>query len=270
MSALMFSPYLDHWNLVADGTAIITDYSRLLPVRMRDGSKAMLKIALVPEERFGASVMAWWDGVGAAKVFEYAGDALLMERALPDPQLDIMAVNGEDDEAIRVLCSTAATLHGKTDEPPSGLIPLERRFDSLFAAAAVHGGIFRHSADAAAELLASQSDSRVLHGDLHHGNVLNFGPRGWLAIDPKGLIGDRSFEYCCLFGNPDPCAALRRGRLARQAGIVSRTAAIDRPRLLKWIHAWAGLSAAMMLADDAGGIDARLDLARLAAAEMAS
>jgi streptomycin 6-kinase len=40
-------------------------------------------------------------------------------------------------------------------------------------------------------LLTTQREKVVLHGDMHHGNVLNFGSRGWLAIDPKGLIGER-------------------------------------------------------------------------------
>jgi aminoglycoside/hydroxyurea antibiotic resistance kinase len=42
----------------------------------------------------------------------------------------------------------------------------------------------------------------VLHGDLHHGNVLDFGLRGWLAIDPKGLLGERGFDFANIFTNP--------------------------------------------------------------------
>jgi streptomycin 6-kinase len=43
----------------------------------------------------------------------------------------------------------------------------------------------------ARELLAKPSEVVVLHGDIHRGNVLDFGPRGWLASDPKGLVGER-------------------------------------------------------------------------------
>jgi len=64
-------------------------------------------------------------------------------------------------------------------------------------------------------LLADQHDVGVLHGDIHHGNILDFGPRGWLTIDPKGLIGERDFDYANLFCNPDlahpaPSVALKR------------------------------------------------------------
>lgn len=34
----------------------------------------------------------------------------------------------------------------------------------------------------------------LLHGDLHHENILRSGPDGWLAIDPKGVIGPRVME----------------------------------------------------------------------------
>lgn len=47
----------------------------------------------------------------------------------------------------------------------------------------------------------------VLHGDLHHGNVLDFGPLGWLAIDPKGLHGESGFDYANILSNPDRASA---------------------------------------------------------------
>ena len=65
----------------------------------------------------------------------------------------------------------------------------------------------------------------VLHGDIHHDNILDFGKRGWLAIDPKRLQGERGFDYANLFCNPDladpsrPIAA-SPGRFARRLEIV--------------------------------------------------
>lgn len=51
----------------------------------------------------------------------------------------------------------------------------------------------------------------VLHGDVHHGNVLNFGARGWLAIDPRGLVGERAFDHANLLCNPDVATAAASG-----------------------------------------------------------
>jgi streptomycin 6-kinase len=81
------------------------------------------------------------------------------------------------------------------------------------------------------DLLAAPQDVCALHGDLHHGNVLDFKERGWLAIDPKGLIGDRGFDFANIFCNPDLGIAANPGWLARQAGVVATAAHLDRTRL---------------------------------------
>jgi streptomycin 6-kinase len=61
----MYGRYLDRWGLVPAGEPIETRNSRLLPVR-HQGIPAMLKVAIEPEEKFGAALMAWWDGDGEA------------------------------------------------------------------------------------------------------------------------------------------------------------------------------------------------------------
>jgi streptomycin 6-kinase len=66
----------------------------------------------------------------------------------------------------------------------------------------IHGGILRIAAETAADLLATQRDVVVLHGDMHHENILKFSSRGWLAIDPKGLVGERGFDYANIFCKP--------------------------------------------------------------------
>src|SRR5262245_62065215 len=124
------------------------------------------------------------------------------------------------------------------------LLPLAQRFEELKPAAAAQGGILALAAGAARDLLASQREGAVLHGDIHHGNILDFGERGWLAIDPKGLVGDRGFDYANLFCNPDHATATAPGRLARRIEVVAEAAGLERKRLLRWILAWAGLSAA--------------------------
>jgi len=84
----------------------------------------------------------------------------------------------------------------------------------------------------------------VLHGDFHHDNVLDGEARGWLAIDPKGLIGERGFEFANLFRNPTAEIALTPGRMRRQVKIVADQAGLEATRLFKWILAYAGLGAA--------------------------
>lgn len=262
----MFSEYLRRWDLTPDGHPILTNSSRLLPV-CRRGMPAMLKVAVCSEERRGNAVMTWWDGVGAALVLEHDDDALLLERAHETPSLAGLAANANDDEAIRVACEVIAGLHTPRAAPPPSVVPLSQWFAPLTAASRVHGGILPCSAVAATELLSSAQDDVVLHGDVHHGNILHFGKRGWLAIDPKGLSGERGFDYANLFCNPSHAIAANPDRFARRIAIVTDAAALDRKRLLQWILAWGGLSAAWMLEDGLPPSTA-LEVARMAAAEL--
>src|SRR6185312_14693679 len=173
------------------------------------------------EERRGGRLMAWWGGEGAAEVFEAEGWAILMERLCGPRDLTEMAQGGEDDEATRILCRTAMRLHApRAAAPPDTLVPMPRWFQSLWPAAAAHGGVYARAAATARELLDSPRDTAVLHGDLHHGNVLDGGARGWLVIDPKGVLGERGFEYATLFRNPTAAMALAPGRQRRRAEIV--------------------------------------------------
>ena len=109
-----------------------------------------------------------------------------------------------------------------------------------------HRGFVRRAATTARALLDERRDVTVLHGDLHHGNVLDFGDDAapaWKAIDPKGLLGDRAFDYANMVCNPSHDVALVPGRLERQVSILSAASGVDGQRLLRWIVAWTGLSA---------------------------
>jgi streptomycin 6-kinase len=245
----MFDEYLNRWALEPDGEPIVTPFSRLLPVRQR-GTPAMLKIANEPEEKLGRVLLTWWDGEGAARVLAHDGDALLLERATGPQSLSHFARSGRDDEATRILCGAIAKLHAVRKPPPRDLIPLEAWFADLWPFAAKEGGIWDRSAAVARALLAKPEDVVVLHGDIHHDNVLDFGPRGWLAINPKRLIGERGFDYANIFCNPDCATATARKRFERRLDIAVEESGIRRTRLVKWILAWTGLSAAWFIGDD--------------------
>ncbi|MEX0809747.1 MAG: aminoglycoside phosphotransferase family protein [Dongiaceae bacterium] len=268
-ASALFDRYLERWDLLADGDPIVTHSSRLLPVRRR-GIPAMLKIAIEAEEKFGGLLMSWWDGEGAARVLAYDEGALLLERAEGTRSLAAMARDRRDDETTRILCDVAARLHAPRGKPWPDLIPLEPWFGALLPMAALQGGLLAESAALACELLDAPREIGVLHGDIHHDNVLDFGARGWLAIDPKRLVGERGFDYANLFCNPDRAVATEPALFERRIAIVVAHGGLERIRLLQWIVAWCGLSAAWFLGNDMTE-DAETDfaVARLALAALA-
>lgn len=257
--------WIRRWDLTPDGDPIITHSSRLLPVRYQ-GLRAMLKVA-PGQEKDGGAILQWWDGDGAVRVYAREDEAVLMERVGGPRSLADMARLGDDDEATRILCAATDRLH----RPRGKLLPkvptLQEWFEPLAPAAAQRGGLLARAHEAARHLLATPCDVVLLHGDIHHGNILDGGVRGWLAIDPKGLLGERTFDYANILRDPDEEVALRPGRLARQIGVIAEAARVERHRLLQWVLAFCGLSAAWIYAD---GDHPHLDLvvAALAADEL--
>ncbi|WP_049268635.1 aminoglycoside phosphotransferase family protein [Citrobacter braakii] len=273
MENSLFNSWLSRWGLTPDGQPLETHTSQLLPVVTKDGQKAILKLTDDDSERNGCELMVWWNGNGAAKVLAHAAGAILLERATGAGSLADMSWSGNDAQACRIICHAASRLHLPRNASTPALTPLLYWFRDLVPAAKKHGGILTHCAEVANVLLSSPQNEVVLHGDLHHGNILDFGTKGWLAIDPKGLVGERGFDYANIFTNPDLAAptkpvAIEPEIFAQRVNIVSEIAKIERQRLLMWIIAWCGLSSAWFLQEgDCATIPLRI--AELASAELA-
>ncbi len=276
-SRTVFEPWLTRWSLIADGEPIRTHASHLLPV-LQGSSPAMLKLPEVEDERRGYLPLEYWNGDGAARLLARSenGEAMLIERATGQRSLASMARSGTtgDDEATAILCDAITALQKPRGPAPDGLIPLDVWFKDLFPAAAKHGGLLARAATEASALLPVQREIMPLHADLHHDNVLDFGDRGWLAIDPKSVIGDRAFEYTILFCDPDladpePPVAVAPGAFERRLEIVLAKSGLEHRRLLRWVIAWCGLSASWFLEDEDPLAEINLTILAKAAAALA-
>ncbi|MFT7839136.1 aminoglycoside phosphotransferase family protein [Saccharothrix sp. BKS2] len=74
---------------------------------------------------------------------------------------------------------------------PPGFPPLARRVDFVFGLLARrHPGDHSRAHEEASRLARDRVPQVLLHGDLHPGNVLDAGPRGLVAIDPRACVGD--------------------------------------------------------------------------------
>lgn len=262
----LLAPWRVRWGLESDGAAFATPSSALQPVR-RTGEALFLKVATSDEERAGNAVLVWWGGRGAVRVRESDGPAVLLERGGDD--LTALARSGPDgdDEATRILCRAGRTLHqAGRGRRPDGLIPLERWFRDLLDGGDLGDpGLTAAAAGVAARLLAHPAGDVVLHGDLHHGNVLDFGPDGRLAIDPKPLHGDPGFDVANILCNPDAAVATAPGRLERAVAVIAAETGMVERRILEWALAWGALSAVWSRQEGADGSPA-IEVARRARA----
>jgi streptomycin 6-kinase len=105
------------------------------------------------------------------------------------------------------------------------------------------------------ELFAASSPPLLIHGDLHHFNILSSG-RGWLAIDPKGVIGPPEYEVGPLLINPIPDflrgeAAVRQAE--RRIAILSERLGFAPQCIRDWAICHAILSAWWDIEDSGEG-----------------
>lgn len=213
--------------------------SSALAAGVRDGLPVIAKLARVEEERRGGRLMAWWSGHGGLPVLEHDADAVLLRRATGARDLAAWATTGLDDEATAVLVDAALALHAVPAPPAAvGLVPLRTWFRDLVDRPQPDP-LHDRAASLARDLLAEPGPEVVLHGDVHHGNVLDLGDR-WAAIDPKGLLGHPAFDLANLFCNPVEAVAVPR--LDARLDLVADRARLDRALLASWVAAWCGLS----------------------------
>ncbi len=255
------APWLDRWNLTVTGERIVTHSSVLVPA-LKGERPVMLKLTQEPDELVGGAVLAWWDGNGAVAVLQRENGALLMERPTGTESLYQWALQGPDDAAIDILCQTTATLHSHPEPNPPAVPPLDHWFRDLLESNDQRPEVIegRRLLD---KLLATERDKVILHGDIHHRNVLATADDRWLAIDPKGIYGERTYDYLNIFRNPNTPIATDPARFDARVAQITRTAELDRTRLLQWIAAFCALSLAWDYYPE-GSPAADLTLARLA------
>ncbi|WP_406453064.1 aminoglycoside phosphotransferase family protein [Streptomyces sp. NBC_00876] len=236
----MAADFLERWGLRRDGDAWYGVCALVLPVvREADGCRAALKLQTVDEETAGEPVaLRVWGEASAGAVELLAHDAvtgtMLLER------LDgHRALSGVADvrEAVRVVAESLAGLTAVRAPAGCGLRGLGDAAARMLGAAP---GTARLLADegerrlvldcaAAVREVAGEPGDRLLHWDLHFGNVLA-GPGGrWVAIDPKPLVGDPGFELFPALANRFDASAV-----GRRFDLLTEVLGLDRGRARAW------------------------------------
>jgi streptomycin 6-kinase len=243
-----------HWE--AGDPVLLTETfsSRIWKVRLADDTPAIVKDLKpfddVEDELRGAHYLAWRNGEGSVRLLGLEGNRMLLEYAGERHLVDDLKVHG-DNAATEIAAEMLERLFSPSDAPvPPDLQPLHERFASLFSKAradrdAGTRSIYVEAADIAERLLNNPRDIRPLHGDIHHQNTIH-GWRGWLVIDPKGVLGDPAFDAANLFYNPldrdELC--LNPDRIAHMAEVFAKALGQNPAAILDHAFAYGCLSAA--------------------------
>jgi streptomycin 6-kinase len=246
------------WSLTLGPHFPEIGYNYVAPATRADGTPAVFKVSrYIDDTRNEIAAMRLWDGDGAARLLEADPElgAQLIERLEPGTMLTEVADANDDDATViaagvlRHLWRPAPAVHGLRPLA-SWLDAYDRNREALSQGArGFPPAIFRRADAMRRDLLASSEEQTVLHGDLHHFNILRARRAPWLAIDPHGLVGDRCFDICQFLRNPMPQGvpvAVNRRRL----DIFCAELGLDRQRTKDWCFVHAILDACWGFEDD--------------------
>jgi streptomycin 6-kinase len=250
---------LDEWSLEPEGAAQHGYCSLVQPVRTSSARPAMLKIGFPDEESAGEHLaLQHWHGSGAVQLLRADPHrrALLLERLHPETLAEVADVEA---------CETVAGLYPRLHRPP---LPQLRRLTSLLerwqgqlAAVPRHAPVphrLVQQASAIARDFADDpdTDSALLHGDLHYDNVLAGDREPWLVIDPKPLAGDPHYELAPMLWNRwDEVVASGdvRDAVRRRFHTLVDAAELDEDRARDWAVLRVVLNAVWELKDTPPG-----------------
>ncbi len=179
--------------------------------------------------------------------------ALLLQRAVPGDPLSTVT---DDDRATEIFCSVFRRLHQGsftgTHQSISEHFSAIARYQQMRVAT---GGPLPlwwvdRAADYLTNLASSNGETELLHGDLHHDNILHDGGE-WVVIDPKGIIGDPHFDVIQYLLNYPGRGGDPEAVLARRMAMMTEQLTLDAQRIAMWGIAKGILDACWALEDGA-------------------
>jgi len=221
----------------------------------RDGQSLILKVIKQENDEWRAGeVLGAFAANGVARVLEHTGGAMLLERLQPGNSLADLSLAGRDEEATQILADVIEKMLpaaapgdcARVEDWGKGFARYLATGDELISRRLVYAAqrVF-------ADVSASQTHTRLLHGDLHHYNVLFDSRRGWVAIDPKGVIGEVEYEIGAILRNPveRPELFLSQATIERRVEQLTARLKLNRKRVMAWAFAQAVLSAIWQIED---------------------
>jgi streptomycin 6-kinase len=229
--------YLEKWGLISEGPVDNLSYNYVVKVTDTKGTPLILKLG-VPnfDTRNEMVTLQNYDGDGCAKLlkFDLENGVMLLERLVPGRML-----SAESDEMsvldiyIKVWKAIRKPLPGGASTPSlvhwfEGLTNYRNSGDVQIALEHV-----QLAEECFQQVMETSEGPELLHGDLHHENILYSEQNGWMAIDPKGVAGDPYFDVVSFLVNQLDSKVDPKGILKLRVDTICEQLGLDRQRLLK-------------------------------------
>ncbi len=240
--------YEEKWNLNSLGTFSDLSINYVEKAKTQSGEDVVLKIGFPDDEVFIDEVktLEFYQGNGAVKILEKDMDnfVILLERCMPG--ISLHTLNNEEKE-IKIFAEVCNKIWKKVDKN-SGFNKLEdeaKYFDWYFknlkkCEEVLHQDLVVKAQKTFKDLINTSGESYLLHADLHHGNILK-SERGWLCIDPKGIIGERAYEPSVYIINPfnifrENESLISKEFFAERIDLISKYLDLNKDRVTAWAY----------------------------------
>ncbi|MBM3610826.1 MAG: streptomycin phosphotransferase [Alphaproteobacteria bacterium] len=197
-----------------------------------------------------AFALKCFSGCGAVKVLAEDNGMLLLERAVPGTSLKCYFPDREQ-ESIEIACRVVKKLHQANIPSVHNFPHIKNWLTALDKDWSITDEHLQKARKLRDQLLQTSETDVLLHGDLHHDNILQNGD-GWLVIDPKGVIGEPAYEVAAFIRNPIPellnhadAPNIIQGRVTQFAEALE----LPSQRILDWCFVQAVLSWVWALED---------------------
>lgn len=232
--------------------------------------EVVLKICILEEvftQEYNA--LRYFSGKECVKLLDIdtAHNAILLESIKPGISLKSLWPE-RDLEAVEQTAALIQKIHQRPIDSSADFPHVAQRLELLngFSDERIPQHHITAAYDLSLTLLASQGDLYVLHGDLHHENVL-LGPNNcWKAIDPQGIVGELAYEVGVFMRNPFPDLLAHHNAkeiLSQRLDRFSALLNIDRQRLIEWSYVQAVQAACWALRNNSAHWDTFIQYAEL-------
>jgi len=222
------------------------------------GRALILKIGF-DENSIANEILAlrYFNGSGSVRLIDHhqheSYHALLLEQAVPGITLSSLYPS-QAEYVMDCYVATMNKLHDKPLTPKNNYRHIRDWLKALnkLSANDCPALLIQRAITLKNELLASMTREVFLHGDLHHDNILQNGET-WLAIDPKGIVGEPEFEIAAfdfmriqeLTKTPDA-----RHLLEARINVLAKKAQLNPLRIRHWFFVRLMLMAAWFIEDN--------------------
>jgi streptomycin 6-kinase len=218
------------------------------PAELPDGTPAVLKLnpPRAVESAHEAEALEHYAGRGAVRLLAREGHTLLLERC--EPGTPLWDIPEEDAYPIAAGVLERLWRPAPARHPFRTLEEEAVDWTARLEQQPTPEPVVREALRFLCELGPTQGEQVVLHQDLQGSNILASGRDGWLAIDPKPLVGEREFDVASLIR--DRRFAFDERLPKRRLDFFAAELGLDRERTRGWAiaHAVAWGSNETMLA----------------------